>query len=327
MSPLSSANQSNGAVAEAIAFIASKQHGVASRGELLEAGITATQIRRRVRDGSLIRVHRGVYRVGHAAPSLEATYMAAVKACGDRALLAGRAAARLHHLFRGSSPPPEVLARGERRVAGVLARRGTWDPSDPTLHRNIPITTVPRTLVDLAAVLDPPALARAVHEATVIHLVEPAQIEAVLSRRHNWPGCRSLRAVLWGDMPVTLSRLESRFLERLREAGLPQPRANERIGGRVADCRWPDQRFTVELDGYRYHRTRHAWELDRRREREARARGDEFRRCSYGDVFEDPRAMLRELAECLLPRDDVPPDERSAPSSAPAAASSGRRGT
>lgn len=67
------------------------------------------------------------------------------------------------------------------------------------------------------------------------------------------------------------------------------------------DCRWPEHRLTVELDSYRYHHSRHAWELDRRREREARARGDEFRRYTYGDVFEDPRLMLGELRLLLPP--------------------------
>jgi very-short-patch-repair endonuclease len=70
---------------------------------------------------------------------------------------------------------------------------------------------------------------------------------------------------------------------------------NRRAGTRRVDCRWPDIALTVELDGYRYHNSRHAWENDRRREREARARGDEFRRYTYGDVYEEPAAMLAEL--------------------------------
>jgi very-short-patch-repair endonuclease len=75
---------------------------------------------------------------------------------------------------------------------------------------------------------------------------------------------------------------------------------NRPAGGRRVDCRWPEQRLTVELDSYRYHRSRHAWEQDRRREREAYARGDQFRRFTWGDVFEDPRQMLAEL-RALLP--------------------------
>ena len=66
------------------------------------------------------------------------------------------------------------------------------------------------------------------------------------------------------------------------------------------DCRWPDHRLTVELDGFRFHNSRHSWEQRSRREREAYARGDQFRRYTYGDVFEQPAAMLTELS-CLLP--------------------------
>jgi hypothetical protein len=69
------------------------------------------------------------------------------------------------------------------------------------------------------------------------------------------------------------------------------------------DCRWPAQRLTVELDSYRYHRSRHAWENDRRREREAYARGDQLRRYTHGDVFERPAAMLQELRALLATTD------------------------
>jgi very-short-patch-repair endonuclease len=102
---------------------------------------------------------------------------------------------------------------------------------------------------------------------------------------------------------VSLSKLESRFLELLRDEGLPLPLTNRVAGGRRVDCRWPERRLTVELDGYRFHNSRHAWEQDRRREREARARGDEFRRYTYGDVMEDRRLMLAELRPLL---DDSP---------------------
>jgi very-short-patch-repair endonuclease len=94
---------------------------------------------------------------------------------------------------------------------------------------------------------------------------------------------------------VTLSRLEQRFLEVLRGAGLPLPQTNRPAGGRRVDCRWPERHLTVELDSFRFHNSRHAWEQDRRREREAHARGDELRRYTYGDVFERPDQMLAEL--------------------------------
>ena len=98
---------------------------------------------------------------------------------------------------------------------------------------------------------------------------------------------------------MTLSELERAFLKRLTAAGLPLPKTNKPAHGRRVDCRWPDHRLTVELDSYRYHRSRHAWEQDRRREREARARGDELRRYSHGDVVESPRLVLAELCALL----------------------------
>ena len=98
---------------------------------------------------------------------------------------------------------------------------------------------------------------------------------------------------------MTLSALERRFLALLREHRLPLPRTNRPRAARRVDCRWPDLRLTVELDSYRFHHSRHAWEQDRRREREARARGDEFRRYTYGDVFEEPAATMAELRRLL----------------------------
>lgn len=98
---------------------------------------------------------------------------------------------------------------------------------------------------------------------------------------------------------MTLSELEAGFLALLREAGLPLPNTNRPAGGRRVDCRWPEQRLTVELDSYRYHQSRHAWEADRGREREAYARGDDFRRYTWGDVFERPARMMVELRMLL----------------------------
>jgi very-short-patch-repair endonuclease len=215
-------------------------------------------------------------------------------------VLSGRAAAHLHGLIKGPPPPPEVTTRTERRIEGILTQRSrTLDPRDVTESHTIPVTTVPRTLVDLAAILNPDALARACHEAGILHDTTPAHVEAVLQRRPRSPGAAALRAVLHGDIHVTISTLERRFLKRLKDAGLPTPKTNRPAGGRRVDARWPERRLTVEVDGYRYHRSRHAWEQDRRREREARARGDEFRRYTYGDVCEEPRFMLRELTRLL----------------------------
>jgi len=287
-------------VEEKVARIATRAHGVATRPELLRAGVTLTEIRQRLRNGALIQEHPGVYRVGHRAPSLEARYLAAVKACGDGALLSGRAAGHLYGLLRGPAPPPEVTTRTERRIEGIATRRSRQNhPADATTFRGIPITTVARTLVDLAAALNADDLARACHEAGIRHRTTPAQVEAVLARRPTSPGAAKLRGVVRGETRVTLSKLERRFLEILQANDLELPETNRRAGGRRVDCRWPERRLTIELDGYRYHRSRRAWEQDRRREREAHSRGDDFRRYTYGDVFDDPRLMLAELRGLL----------------------------
>jgi very-short-patch-repair endonuclease len=285
-------------VEQELARMATGAHGIVDREELLGAGITAKEIKGRLRKGTLIREFPGVYRVGHRAPSVESSYLAAVRACGKGAVLSGRAAAYLWGLIRGRAPTPEVTVASKRRIEGIKTRR-TRSPVEATTWRGIPITTVARTLVDLAAVLSADDLARACHEAGVRYGTTPRQVEAVLAKRPRTKGAGRLRAVLNGEVRVTLSKLERGFLQRLEEAGLPLPQTNRPAGGRRIDCRWPEHRLTVELDGYRYHSSRHAWELDRRREREARARGDEFRRYTFGDVEEWPRWMLRELRQLL----------------------------
>jgi hypothetical protein len=284
--------------------LATRSHGVVARAELLGLGLSPDEILHRMRSGALIRVHRGVYRVGHQAPSTLAGYMAAVKACGSGSLVAIGAAAYLWELIKGTSPPPVVLTPTKRRVRGVRTRQSRGiDPADATTFRGIPVTTVARTLVDQAAELSVEKLARACHEAGVKHRTTPAEVEAVLDRRPNSPGARKLRRILRGDERVTLSPLEKRFLALLRQRGLPLPsETNRHFAGKRVDCRWPDSSLTVELDSYRYHSSRHAWETDHRRERLARAAGDEFRRYTWGDVFEQPRFMLSELRDLLSPR-------------------------
>jgi hypothetical protein len=221
-------------VEEVIAELARRTHGVVTRQELLAAGITAAEIDERVRRGYLIAVFRGVYRVGHAAPSREAQYLAAVKAGGDGALLSGRAAAHLLGLIRGAPPPPEVTSPTERRVKGVRTRRSR---RAGTTWLGIPVTAVAETIVDLAAALPQDDLARAFHAAGIRHHATPAQVEAALARRPKAKGGGALRRVLHGDVGVTLSTLERRFLALLTGRGLPLPETNRAAGGGHVDCR------------------------------------------------------------------------------------------
>jgi hypothetical protein len=285
---------------QVIRVLASRAHGVVTRAELLDAGLTPAEIKGRRSKGLLLPVHRGIYRVGHHAPSVEALYLGAVKSCGEDALLAGRAAAHLWDLIKGSPPQPEVLTPNDRRVRGVRVHRARRSElPKPAVKRAIPVTAVPRTLVDIASSLPEPALARACHEAGVLYRTTPKEVSGVLGRLPNAPGRAKLERVLHGEVPVTLSRLESRFLKLLKDGRLPLPITNRVAGGHRVDCRWPEHRLTVELDSYRYHGSRHAWEKDRHREREARIRGDEFRHYSWTDIFEDPGWMLEELRGLL----------------------------
>ena len=281
------------------ARLARGSHGVVTRRRLLAAGVTAAEIKQRIASGSLLRVHRGVYRVGHRAPSVEATYIAAVLACGEGAALSGRAAGSLLRLLRGGTPVAEVTAPVERNLSGVRVRRARDGIIEATVWRGVPVTTAACTLVDLAGALDESELARACHEAQGRHGTTPEAVEDALRRRPLRPGAGALRRVLGGEVPVALSALEARFLRRLGDEGLPLPETNTPAGTFRVDCRWPGRRLTVEVDSYRYHRSRHAWEQDRRREREAHARGDELRRYTYDDVFASPGLMLAELRALL----------------------------
>lgn len=284
-----------------VAAIARQQHGVVARWQLLAAGISEDWIEQRLDKGTLIRVFPGVYRVGHAAPGVEADYTAAVLACGRDAALAGSAAAVLLGIIRARrAPKPQVLARTKRHIEGIdTARMRVVDPGDFTTWKGIPVTTPARTLVDLAESLSADELARAVHQADVLHKTTPDQVEAVLRRRPTAKNAATLRDVIWGDQGRILSKLERAFIRLLKANKLPLPVTNRPKDGLFVDCRWPEHKLTVELDGYRYHRSRHSWQQDRNRERDAYARGDQFRRYTWQDVVERPDPTLDELGAVL----------------------------
>jgi len=289
--------------------LARPSQGVVDRQELLAAGITRHQIARWLKNGALWPEFEGVYRVGHRAPSLAAHYMAAVKACGKGAVLKGRAAAYLWGLLKGEAPMPEVLTPTERRVRGIKTTRSRQiDRRDVTKRDGIPVTTVARTVVDLAADSAPDDLALYFHAAATRYKLKPHHVETVLKRRHNAKGAAKLRRVIYGDTRALLSGLERGFIALLEKHDLPLPKTNIPRHGHWVDCRWEDPPLTVELDSYRFHGTRHAWETDQKRELEAKRRGGEYRRYVWGDVFEMPGPTVEDLRD-LLTR---PPADRGA---------------
>jgi very-short-patch-repair endonuclease len=290
----------NGEVEKVVARLATGAHGVVSRRELLAADLSERQINGRVERGVLIVEFPGVYRVGHRAPNIEARYVAALKACGEGAVLSGLAAAWLYGLVGGRAPRPEVTTPKNRRVKGVLTHRSLrLDPRETTIWKRIPVTTVPRTIVDLPSLLSFDDLTKAVHEADVRHGTRPEHIESVLARYPNAPGAATLRAIAGGDAPTLLSELEKRFRALLEKHRLPVPDTNRKRGAHYVDCRSPELRLTIELDSYRFHRSRHAWEQDHQRERSARARGDDFRRYTWRHIVEEPADTVTELRTLL----------------------------
>ena len=215
----------------AVAGIAARQHGLVTRSQLLDAGFVARSIAHRVQTGRLIRIHRGVYAVGHRPPSPHARAMAAVLACGPGAVLSHRSAAALWDLGRWPREL-EVTARNAHRHAGVLVHRSrTLTRAHVTRHYAIPVTTPARTLEDLARQLDPASLTRAVNDA---------RLRRLISGDHATTG-------------PTRSVLEDAFLAFVDRHELPRPEVNQRIAGYEVDMLWRPQRLIAELDGRAYH--------------------------------------------------------------------------
>ena len=285
---------------DTVAWLAARQHGRVSRGQLLAAGVDASRVQRWLADGRLRRVHRGVYAVGHTAPSAHGGYMAAVLACGDGAALSHRAAAWVLGLLRGAPPRPEVTVpstAGRRRPGLTVHRVPALHLLDVSTLDGIPLTIVPRTLLDLAPTTAPEDLTRLCHEAWVHHRTTPTHVDACIARNARKPGAAKLRGAQRSD--VTLSDLEKHFVRLLRRHGLPRPRTNVDHAGDKVDCHWPALGVTIELLSYRFHGSRHAFERD-----VARRRRSDHVAYSWGDVAERPDQTAAEvgalLAACQL---------------------------
>jgi hypothetical protein len=279
-----------------VARLAFDHHGRVSRQQLMAEGIDAEQVKRWLRDGRLRAVHHGVYAVGHVAPSMHGDYSGAVLAGGGGAKLSHAPAARVFELTRGKRPPPPeitVPTTAHRRRPGIVIHRvKTLHPYDVTVHEGIPITSVPRVLLDMAPRLSPAKLGRACHEAWVHYNTTPAHVEACIARNPHKPGIAKLRYALGSD--VTLSDLEDAFLALIRRHGLPRPRTNIDVRGDKVDCHWPEHGLTVELLSYRFHATRDAFEKD-----VARRRRSQHVAYTYGDVVERASDTAADLGQRL----------------------------
>jgi predicted transcriptional regulator of viral defense system len=282
-----SLNYSSNRYTPQLAKLAARQHGVVSAAQLAGLGLPTDAVTYRVKAGGLHRVHRGVYAVGHAKLSERGRYMAAVLAAGDGAVLASLSAAVLWRAWRRAAPEIHVLAPRRRRPQPGFRLRTTrgWHPRDVTVHDGIPVTTMARTLVDLTDVLTAPQLANVIHEAAYRNRFDAQSTRAAMARANGRRNLTRLERALTMNADGsagTRSELEDRFLAIIREAGLPEPAINQRIGGIEVDFHWPG--LVVEVDGHGHARPRTRAE-DRRRDRELGSRGYEIVRLA-GDELE-----------------------------------------
>jgi predicted transcriptional regulator of viral defense system len=290
-----------------IARLAGRQHGVVARRQLLAAGFASGAIERRLARGSLHPLHRGVYAVGHTVLTRQARWLAAVLASGAGAVLSHRSAATLWALGGWARRLVEVtVPRAQRARPGIELRRGPLPDDEWTVRDGIPVTTVPRTLFDLAAVTDARTLERAIAEAEVRRLHDPLSLAEIAARHPRRPGAATVRAVLAAERlgsGVTRSALEERFLALVDAAALPRPETNAHVPCRdglvEVDCIWRAQRAIVELDGHAFHSSRAAYERDRARDRGLVAAGWHVARVTWLQLEREPDAVAADLARLL----------------------------
>jgi hypothetical protein len=233
--------------------------------------------------------------------------MAAVLACGPGAVLSHRSAGRLWGLVPGSAASVDVTRPGYfRHRAGINAHHSRLPDDERVMVDGIPVTSVSRTLFDLAAVLDRRRLERALNEAEVLGLTDRLSIPDLLERYPRRRGSAVLRSLLRDDAAVrgiTRNDLEERFLSLIDAAGLPRPRLNADLAVRgrffEADCLWAEQRLIVELDGRATHGTRRAFEKDRERDRILLAEGWRVMRVTWRQLRHDPKEIVADLRRLL----------------------------
>jgi very-short-patch-repair endonuclease len=279
-----------------LADLADEQHGVVAHHQLRALGLSPSAIQRRVRTGQLHRLHVGVYAVGYRRTTERGRWMAAVLACGPGALLSHRNAAALWGLLPSTRALVDVTTpRSRHGMPGVVLHR-TRNPDGGAVQDGIPVTTLMRTLVDLADVAKPDQLERAFEEAERRNLFDLRALPSL----HGRAGRGRLEAMIGrASSSVTRSELERRFLRLCGDAGLPRPQTNIWLREQEVDVVWPDQRLVVELDGYAYHHTRAAFERDRERDARLQVAGYRVLRVTHRRLMEEPPSLINALRSLL----------------------------
>jgi hypothetical protein len=238
-------DEPEGRVDRAVAELAGRQHGVVARWQLVRLGMSATAVKRRLARGSLHQVHRGVYAVGHRVLSQDSRWLMAVLAFGPDTVLSHRSAGQLWRIVPRYAIAPEVArsasVRGKR---GIVVHRSTIPMDERTIEDGIPVTTVPRTMLDLSSLLDLRQLERAWNEMEVRGLTDSLSVPDLLARHPGRRGVAKLRVLLDGDESegITRNEFEEAFVAMLDHHGLPRGRMNADLAVRgrffEVDCLW-----------------------------------------------------------------------------------------
>jgi very-short-patch-repair endonuclease len=287
-------------VGRRVTALGERQHGVVTRVQLIEIGLTDQGIGRRVKDGRLWRVHQGVYAIGRPTLTLHGRFIAAVLSCGPGAALSHIAAGVLLDLLEERGPRIDVTVPrgGQRRRRGALIiHRAALPDADVTTKHGIPVTTLARTLVDLADVLPRRRLERVLDEAAYLRL-DVTDLQPRPGRRGSGTLAEALRRHDAGNTR-TRSDLEERMLGLLHRFRLPAPEVNSSVEGYTVDFLWREQGLIVETDGWAAHGTRSAFERDRRRDADLLAAGWRVLRTSYERLEREPEWVAERIADAL----------------------------
>jgi very-short-patch-repair endonuclease len=286
--------------------LAAQQQGVVARWQLLERGVSASGIDRRISAGRLRTVHRGVYAVGPVLGAL-GVEMAAILACGHaRAAVSHTSAAVCLQLLAGRGPvmPVHVLVQGRNRPVrrGIRPHRvRVLDSRETTECDGVPVTSVARTLLDVAALLPRREVERVLATADRQGVLRESELVKLLKRHGGHRGAGVLRSLLHGGRRAALTRSEAelRVLELLRRSRLPEPLLNVRLHGFEVDFYWAAQRVVMEIDGYAFHASRTAFQRDRSRDRSLTAAGLTVLRFTWEDIIARQEAMIVEVTRAL----------------------------
>jgi very-short-patch-repair endonuclease len=262
-----------------------------SRRQLLDAGWHRARIDREVAAGNLLRMHVGVYAVGHRPRTDLARWMAATLACNG--VLSHQSAGAHLDLPVSDNGLTHVTARSDLRRPLIHVHRSNLHPSDRTTVRGIPVTTIARTLIDLDRTLDDPAFDRLVRDAMFQRRFNDSAIRPALGRKRS----RRLPRYL-DDRAATQSHLEDRLLRICDRHRIPRPETQHGTNPRV-DFIWHDERLVVEVDGWQAHGTRHAFQRDRTTTNALQLAGYTVLRFTEHDLKSRPHAVAAQIKQAL----------------------------